>query len=81
MLKKGESLTVRSAHYHKQSPFKGSNRELRGRILRMLLERSPVSEDGVIQHLNQDAERVRTILRQLHKEGFITISGDRVSIR
>jgi A/G-specific adenine glycosylase len=71
----------RSAHYHKQSAFKGSNRELRGMILRALTRRgSEMSERELVQTLKMDPERVRGILVQLHDEGFIEKSGDRYSI-
>ena len=32
-------LNKRSAHYQKQTPFQGSNRQMRGRILKTLIER------------------------------------------
>jgi A/G-specific adenine glycosylase len=71
----------RSAHYHKQSAFKGSNRELRGMILRALTRRgSEMSERELVQTLNTDSERVSGILVQLQDEGFIEKSGDRYSI-
>lgn len=37
-------LNKKSAHYKKQSPFVGSNRQLRGKMLKLLLKRKNVSE-------------------------------------
>jgi A/G-specific adenine glycosylase len=62
----------RSAQYQKQSPFKGSNRELRGMILRALTAHSRLSEAELVAKLNADSERVNHALKQLVAEGFIT---------
>ncbi|HUV02039.1 MAG TPA: A/G-specific adenine glycosylase [Desulfobacteria bacterium] len=70
----------RSAHYHKQSAFKGSNRELRGMILRALTRESNLSERELVQTLKMDRERVKSALGQLHGEGFIKRSGNRYRI-
>ena len=71
----------RSAHYHKQSAFKGSNRELRGMILRTLTQRgSEMSDRELMQTLKMDPERVSMVLSQLHEEGFIAKSGNRYRI-
>jgi A/G-specific adenine glycosylase len=70
----------RSAHYHKQTPFHGSNRELRGMILRTLTRESTMSERELVQTLTMDSERVRGTLVQLQDEGFIEKSGNRYRI-
>jgi A/G-specific adenine glycosylase len=62
----------RSAQYQKQTPFKGSNRELRGMILRALTAHSRISEAELVTKLNADSERVSFALKQLVAEGFIT---------
>ena len=61
----------RSAHYQKQTPFKGSNRELRGAILRVLTRESRLSEPELIQVLGADPERMKHALAQLQDEGFV----------
>lgn len=61
----------RSAHYQKQTPFKGSNRELRGMILRAITAYSRISEAELVAELNADSERVDSALTQLVVEGFI----------
>lgn len=72
MLKKEfENPNRRSAHYQKQSPFQGSNRQVRGNILKMLANESSVSEREITRKLQTDSERVRNNLVQLEKEGFI----------
>jgi A/G-specific adenine glycosylase len=61
----------RSAQYQKQTPFKGSNRELRGMILRTLTAHSRISEAELVAKLNAAPERVNHALKQLVAEGFI----------
>jgi A/G-specific adenine glycosylase len=62
----------RSAQYQKQTPFKGSNRELRGMILRALTAHTRISEAELVAKLNANSERVSFALKQLVTEGFIT---------
>jgi len=65
----------RSAHYQKQTPFKGSNRELRGAILRALTRESRLSERELVQVIGADPERMEHALSQLQDEGFVKKSG------
>lgn len=77
MLKKTHpELNKRSAHYKKQSKFEGSNRELRGRILKMLLKQQPLSEEKIINKLQKKPEKTKKILEILMKEGFIEKKGE-----
>ena len=71
----------RSAHYTRQAPFEGSNRQIRGMILKMLLSLGPLREGELIGKLNREPSRVRTILHEMQREGFIQISGATVTIR
>jgi len=72
MLKKGyENPNRRSAHYQKQSPFQGSNRQVRGMILKILTRESCISEREMMEKLQVSSEILRVNLIQLQKEGFI----------
>ncbi len=72
MLKKGyENPNRRSAHYQKQSPFQGSNRQVRGMILKILTRESYISECEMMRKLQISSEILRGNLIQLQKEGFI----------
>jgi len=72
MLKqKYENPNRRSAHYQRQSPFQGSNRQVRGTILKVLTRESCVSEPEIVQKLQIIPEKVKKNLNQLLKEGFI----------
>jgi len=62
----------RSVHYTKQSPFKGSDRKIRGIILKSLLKHSFLEEAEIIGIVDEDPRRVQRILGALEAEGFIT---------
>ena len=73
MLKKLEhNPNRRSAHYQKQPPFQGSNRQVRGLILKTLIATPNISELKIARILSVKPERIKENLRQLQKEGFIT---------
>jgi len=61
----------RSAHYVRQSIFENSNRQLRGRILKMLLNEAPLTETGIVKATGMERTRVKKNLDDLENEGFI----------
>jgi A/G-specific adenine glycosylase len=73
-----------SAHHQQQSPFKGSNREIRGAILKTLLSTDEMSLTHLMQSLPFNEKRVRENCNRLEKEGFVIIKEEsgkkRVSI-
>lgn len=66
-----ENPNRKSAHYQKQSPFQGSNRQIRGMILKILACSSYISESEIVERLQVNPEKVRDNLIQLQKEGFL----------
>ncbi len=66
---------VKSTHYTKQSIFKGSNREVRGAILRFLLNTSRIQEHNLQKHLSFSQSRIETALETLVKEGIVIRKG------
>jgi len=72
MLKqKYENPNWRSAHYQKQSPFQGSNRQVRRTILKMLTRKSSISKREIVEKLQISSDTLKNNLAQLLKEGFI----------
>jgi A/G-specific adenine glycosylase len=65
----------RSRHYTKQSAFEGSDRKIRGQVLKLLLSRPKMTPAALIRELGEDPGRVRMILDALEKEGFIQKKG------
>jgi len=82
MLKKNHpELHKRSAHYRKQAPFKGSDRQIRGKILRQLLKIKELTQIELSQQLNVNLNKLKSILHQLEKEGFIFMDGSKITIK
>jgi len=72
MLKKsGVNPGRRSVHYCRQSPFKGSDRQIRGMSLRLLTEHASLTRNELIDRLDGDSPRITKILDRLVKEGLI----------
>lgn len=61
----------RSKHYKKQSTFKGSNRELRAKILFYVLERKKVTTKKIAKALDSSEEAVKKNLDTFVKEGVL----------
>jgi len=81
MLKKEHgNPNQRSVHYTRQSPFENSNRQVRGRIVKVLVKGSPLTAARIAKETGMDAERVRKNLEQLAQEGFIVKKQDRYLI-
>ncbi|MEK6858602.1 MAG: A/G-specific adenine glycosylase [Nanoarchaeota archaeon] len=76
--KKVGNESRRSKHYAKQSTFEGSDRQIRGELLRLVSAQGTVACEGL--HLcNADAVRMHTVIEGLIKEGLIV--RERGSIR
>jgi len=67
----------RSAHYKRQSPFEGSNRQVRGIILRLLIRNPGILETEILRELKGSPEKIRENLDRLQQEGFIERKGKR----
>jgi A/G-specific adenine glycosylase len=78
--KKVPNPNVKSAHYLKQPPFAGSSRQLRGKILKFLLDNPGGTGKKMEGVLNADLGIIKDCLQQLEKEGFIKREGKRYSI-
>ena len=65
----------RSAHYTKQSAFEGSDRMIRGAILRSLVSQKQMTATEITSGRKEDAERVIRILQVLVSEGFLRKNG------
>ncbi len=72
-----------SARYKKQSPFAGSDRELRGKIMRstLSLKENKISVKELLKELAVPRERFIDIIKNLTKEGFIVKKGGYICIK
>lgn len=80
MLKKtGVNPNRRSAHYVRQGTFEGSSRQLRGQIVKALLER-PASPKELARRMRHDTNRLSPALEALRRDGLVTKSRSRYAI-
>lgn len=76
MLKKEHTNPNRkSAHYSRQSPFENSNRQVRGRILKLLVKEAPLTQAQIIKKTGMEPEQIKKNLVKLVEEGFIKKRG------
>jgi A/G-specific adenine glycosylase len=81
MLKKQiKNPNTRSAHYVVQSKFEGSDRQVRGAMLRLLLHGVALPSETIMLQLGVAHDRGHKILLQLCAEGFIKQQADFFSI-
>lgn len=78
--KKHANPSRSSAHYQKQSPFEGSNRQIRGLILRALVEKPRIYEGILVKAIPFRAEAVKQNLKHLKQEGLVAKKGKYISI-
>jgi A/G-specific adenine glycosylase len=76
---------VQSKHYTKQSKFAGSDRQIRGKILEIILQNNgTVSEQKLfneIKILSTDKKRLQAVVSQMAKEGFLQIKGKKLLLK
>jgi A/G-specific adenine glycosylase len=71
----------RSSHHVRQSPFKGSNRELRSRILRAILDQPGITAREMADQLTVEQALVDKNLLALMREGFAEKQGRGFTIK
>ncbi|MDX1797318.1 MAG: A/G-specific adenine glycosylase [Candidatus Lokiarchaeia archaeon] len=82
MLKKTHpDLNKKSTHYRKQAPFKGSTREVRGKILDLLIKKGKMDLKNIQTQLgNMGNKTIIVALNQLRKEGFLEITNEIITL-
>jgi A/G-specific adenine glycosylase len=70
----------KSAHYTRQSPFEGSLRQVRGKILKALVAQPGLTETALVKECQRERRVVSAVIKQLRAEGFITKKGSRFFI-
>jgi A/G-specific adenine glycosylase len=81
MLKKElQNPNRKSAHYQKQSRFEGSNRQIRGMVLKAILAKPYITESALLKTLNRNPEQISVVLQGLQQEGFLQKKGKRFHI-
>lgn len=71
--------TRKSKHYVKQSTFKGSNRQLRGLILK-LASQGTITTASIQSHSDKSVAEINQVIETLIKEGFIKQEGNAITL-
>ena len=72
MLKKNiPNPSRRSCQQSRQTPFRGSNREIRGQVLKLLLAAPGLPAAEIVLRSAKDEARVRAVLATLEREGLL----------
>jgi A/G-specific adenine glycosylase len=66
-----DNPNVRSKHYVRQSQFAGSDRELRGKLLKLLLNETGIVPMAIAKSLHEKPNKVRRVVSGLVREGFL----------
>jgi A/G-specific adenine glycosylase len=77
--KEGIRLNARSGQYHKQSKFEGSYRQLRGAVVRTLLQK-PATIEELTNITDRKRSDVARVLVNLSKEGLVVVKRHKFSI-
>lgn len=73
--KKYPNKNHRSKHYLKQSKFDGSDRQLRGQIIKLFLAEQKLTQTRIAEELKVKSRRARRVLEALTNEGFLAQCG------
>jgi A/G-specific adenine glycosylase len=68
--KQGVRNNSKSKHYAKQSKFEGSRRQLRGQILKTILD-APTTLDGVVKKIGRSRSEIEAELEKMMKEELL----------
>ncbi len=80
MLKESCNPSRQSAHHRPQSRFKGSRREARGIILRMLITEGPSDCEILKSHVSEWDSRFDDALTMLQRDGLVVQVGTQLSV-
>jgi len=69
--KNGRNPNRKSTAYVKQAPFEGSDRRIRGQILKMLVKSPGLPKKEISDSLREEPDRVYRLLDALEKERFL----------
>ena len=72
---------IKSKHYIRQSKFKGSLREARGAIIKLLNQHKNLSADEFVKKSKIEKERIVPALASLKNEGFLNNKGKNYFLR
>ncbi|MBI5421411.1 MAG: A/G-specific adenine glycosylase [Parcubacteria group bacterium] len=78
---RAENPNRKSKAYKKQSKFEGSDRKIRGIILKFLIKEGKKSKEEIAHKIKEDSARIQKILADLVKEGFLIQNKDEYQLK
>ncbi|MBI5153556.1 MAG: A/G-specific adenine glycosylase [Parcubacteria group bacterium] len=78
---RAKNPNTKSKVYKKQSKFEGSDRKIRGVILRILINEGKKTKEEIVLQINEDHVRVEKILSSLVIEGFLIQNNNRYQLK
>lgn len=78
--KTGKNPSIHSVHYTKQSTFKGSKREIRGMIIKILTQHTLITKANLELLLEKKDHRFDEVLESLIRDGLIHCKNDYIQI-
>jgi A/G-specific adenine glycosylase len=78
--KTGVNPSRRSSHYRRQSPFEGSNRQVRGAVVKALVKKRGIEERELVKETGFATALVRRNLDAMEREGLVVRRGGRVKL-
>ena len=76
----GVRLNTKSAHYARQKKFEGSTRQLRGTMVRLVVEEGKLSLADAARRLGKTRAEIRAHAVQLEREGMLQLHAGALSI-
>lgn len=70
----------KSAHHTVQSTFQGSDRQIRGRVIKLMVAHGSLKKDELFRLLGDERERYESILHALVQEKMVTLCDDTLFI-
>lgn len=74
------NVSRRSRHYVKQSPFEGSNRQIRSLIIKTLIAEPMMTSQAIVRRIGKPTDVVKRILSQLIRDGLVSRTFSRFTI-
>ncbi len=79
--KRTKNPSRRSHHHQRQSRFEGSDRQVRGKIIRMLVAKAAQNASEIAERSEIPLAKIKKLLQDLADEGFVTIGKKKITIK
>ena len=66
-----ENPNTRSKHYTRQSAFEGSQRQLRGAVVRVLVSQARMVASAIAAATGKPPKEIKVVMEKLEREGFV----------